>query len=68
MLYRPPALALSRNSILFLVKVYSSCCSSGEQIRSDELALSHGKAILFKNFEASQSQHTGLRPSAPNDA
>lgn len=49
-LYLPPALALSRNSILFSVKVYSSCCSSGEQIRSDELALSHGKAILFKNF------------------
>lgn len=48
-LYLPPALALSRNSILFSVKVYSSCCSSGEQIRSDELALSHGKAILFKN-------------------
>lgn len=49
-LYPPPALPLGRNSILFSVKVYSSCCSSGEQIRSDELALSHGKAILFKKF------------------
>lgn len=49
-LYLPPALPLGRNSILFSVKVYSSCCSSGEQIWSDELALSHGKAILFKKF------------------